>query len=299
MKTFFGMMAIIVAGSLYGCLNSIVKLAYNGGFSFAQVTYSQYIFGGMGLAILVLLSKSYRKMQWKAVIRLGLIGFIGLGGTSLFLYASLDRLSAPMAIVLLFQFTWISLVVERLFLKKSIIKQQVISVIVILIGTFCCLEITQAIKSHISVLGVLFGLSAAICYSIFLIGSATLPSDVPPFLQSFVMVFVNVFLLFLLFAPFQPSVNALNPFSSIWRWGIILGILGQFLPPLLFTFGAPIVGGTMTSILGSVELPVGVLFSSIVLHEPIHVIQWLGILLILVGIVFSQIRLGKERLKEL
>jgi drug/metabolite transporter (DMT)-like permease len=286
------MLAILVAASLYGVLNAVVKLAYQAGLSFEQVTYSQYIYGALGLLLVVLVTRSFRKLTAKAAIRLCLIGVLGLGGTSLFLYASLNRIPASMALVLLFQFTWISLVIEKWFLKKDITFKQVAAAVIILLGTLCVLHLQSLNLSGKTFIGMAFGFGAAICYSIFLIGSSVLPKEIPPFYQSFIMVFVNVIFLSLFFSPSMGG-GSLNPFSGIWKWGILLGAMGQFFPPLLITYGAPIVGGTMTSILGSVELPVGVLFSGLFLGEPITALQWFGIVLILAGILLTQIPMKK------
>jgi drug/metabolite transporter (DMT)-like permease len=286
------MLAILIAASFYGVLNAVVKLAYKAGLTFEQVTYSQYIYGALGLLIVVLVSRSYRKLTLKAALRLCLIGVLGLGGTSLFLYASLNRIPASMALVLLFQFTWISLVIEKWFLKKKITLKQVGAALVILIGTICVLHLQSLNLNGKTFIGMVFGFGAAICYAIFLIGSSVLPKEIPPFYQSFIMVFVNVLFLSLFFSPSMGG-GSLNPFNGIWKWGLLLGVMGQFLPPLLITYGAPIVGGTMTSILGSVELPVGVLFSGLFLNEPISALQWFGIGLILAGICLTQIPFKK------
>ena len=293
MRTLFGMLAIIIAASLYGVLNAVVKLAYKDGLSFEQVTYSQYIYGVLGLLFVVIVSRSFRKLTVKATLRLCLIGVIGLGGTSLFLYASLNRIPASMALVLLFQFTWISLVIEKWFLKKDISLKQVAAAVIILAGTLCVLHLQSLQLSGQTFIGMALGFGAAICYSIFLIGSSVLPKELPPFFQSFIMVFVNVIFLSLFFSPSMGG-GSLNPFSGIWKWGLLLGVMGQFLPPLLITYGAPIVGGTMTSILGSVELPVGVLFSGFFLNEPITALQWFGIVLILAGICLTQIPIKRS-----
>lgn len=298
LRTLFGMLAILIAASLYGVLNAVVKLAYKAGMTFEQVTYSQYIYGALGLLIVVLVSRSFRRLTFKAGLRLCLIGVLGLGGTSLFLYASLNRIPASMALVLLFQFTWISLVIEKWFLKKKITLKQVAAALVILIGTICVLHLQSLQLSSKTFIGMGLGFGAAICYSIFLIGSSVLPKEIPPFFQSFIMVVVNVIFLSLFFSPSMGG-GSLNPFSSMWKWGLLLGVMGQFLPPLLITYGAPIVGGTMTSIVGSVELPVGVLFSGLFLHEPITGLQWFGIVLILAGICITQIPINRPLSKQI
>lgn len=288
-KKLSGVFAVLCAASLYGALNSIVKLAYKAGFSFSQITYSQYVYGAIGLILLTIITMSFRKVSLKMLLRLSVVGVVGLGGTSLFLYASLREVPTAIALVLLFQFTWISILIERFFLKKRIQRKQIIAVLCVIVGTLCVLQITSIGGEHWTWVGILTGFLAAICYAVFLVGASVLPSTIPHIYMTTIMVVVNVVVFTAIFLPVEPF-HAINPFTTIWMWGIVLGVMGQFLPPLLFTYGAPIIGGTSTSILSSVELPVGVLVSSLMIHDPVSLIQWIGVIFILGGIVVSSIK---------
>jgi drug/metabolite transporter (DMT)-like permease len=59
--------------------------------------------------------------------------------------------------------------------------------------------------------------------------------------------------------------------------------------------GIPIIGGILTGILGAIELPVSVLSSNIILHEPISKAKWEGIALILLGISLASALGDRER----
>ncbi|MGV3489036.1 MAG: DMT family transporter [Tuberibacillus sp.] len=297
LKKLSGILAVLCGASLYGCLNSVVKLAYKEGFSFSQITFSQYIYGFIGLLILTLMTKGFRKMPLKAFVHLSLLGLFGLGGTSLFLYACLSVEPTSTALVLLFQFTWIGILIERFVFKKRIHKGQVLAVLFVIAGTFCVLQIGSITFEDLSWFGIATGLLAACCYSIFLIGVSVFPPIIPEFYKSMIMVMVNVVVFFIIFSAVEP-IREINPFGTIWIWGLILGVMGQLLPPLLLSYGAPIIGGTTTSILSSVELPVGIIVSGIMIKDTIDVVQWIGVVLILAGIYFAILRPKSERLKS-
>ena len=61
------------------------------------------------------------------------------------------------------------------------------------------------------------------------------------------------------------------------------------LPPLLFAYAIPKVGVSLSTILGSVELPTAALCAYLILGEKISVWQFLGILLILAAIIIINI----------
>ncbi|MNR45714.1 EamA-like transporter family protein [compost metagenome] len=82
--------------------------------------------------------------------------------------------------------------------------------------------------------------------------------------------------------------------GSLLKWGIILAVFGTVIPPLCFASGIPKAGLTLSSILSSVELPVAVTMSALVLHEEVSWIRWLGIAIILGAMILPNL----ENLKK-
>ena len=100
------------------------------------------------------------------------------------------------------------------------------------------------------------------------------------------MVTGGFILLAILFPPYFLFNGLL--WGPLLLFGALLGFFGAFLPPLLFAIGVPHVGEGMAGILGAAELPVAVLMSSLVLHEPVGEVRWLGVALILAGVVLPE-----------
>ncbi|ALC88994.1 hypothetical protein AM500_03665 [Bacillus sp. FJAT-18017] len=288
MKKSIGILSVLIAASLYGFVNTIVKLAYAADFQYAELTVSQYVYGSLGLLVLVLVTKSFSKVSLKDFGKLLVVGGVGLGGTSLALYASLAYVPTSISLVMLFQFTWIGLVIERFVFKRKIGHNQWLAVALVLAGTLFVLQITTIDAGSVNMAGVLYGFLAAICYSVFLIGASVLPASIPNFYKTFLMVAGTMVLLLVGFAAVTPPAE-MNPFGDVMGWGILLGLLAQAIPPVLFTYGAPKIGGTLTSILSAFELPVGIIASYLIVGEQVVLAQWVGMLLILAGIVVSQL----------
>ncbi|CEG28891.1 DMT family transporter [Bacillus sp. B-jedd] len=284
-----GILSVLTAASLYGFVNTIVKLAYADGFTFAELTISQYVYGTLGLLVLIVATRSFGKISFRDYAKLLAVGGIGLGGTSLALYTSLAHVPTSVSLVMLFQFTWIGLLIEKFVFKRKIRRNEWLAVVIVLAGTLLVLQITSVDSGVINAPGVLYGFLAAIFYSVFLIGASVLPQTIPQFYKNGLMVSGTLVLLLIGFSVTTP-MSGINPFGSVLKWGLMLGILAQLLPPVLFTYGAPKIGGTLTSILSSVELPVGIIASNLILGEKVVLVQWIGMLLILAGIVVSQMR---------
>ncbi|MGF1923857.1 MAG: EamA family transporter [Bacteroidia bacterium] len=63
---------------------------------------------------------------------------------------------------------------------------------------------------------------------------------------------------------------------------------------MCFAAGIPKIGLSLSSILSSVELPVAVMMSSLILHEEVNLIRWLGVICILSALILPNL----ENLKK-
>lgn len=68
-------------------------------------------------------------------------------------------------------------------------------------------------------------------------------------------------------------------FEGLFLYGCLLAF---------FNIGVPRIGAGMASILGAAELPTAVLAPSLFLQESVSLLQWLGVLIILFGIVLPE-----------
>ena len=73
-----------------------------------------------------------------------------------------------------------------------------------------------------------------------------------------------------------------------------MSVFGMVLPSYLYAKGAPFIETGLAAILGSIELPVVIVFSSVLLNETTSLTQWVGIVVILLGIVVSERKTGSR-----
>ncbi|ABO48914.1 membrane protein [Desulforamulus reducens MI-1] len=74
-----------------------------------------------------------------------------------------------------------------------------------------------------------------------------------------------------------------------------LGLLGGVIPTFLLAKGVPQVGAGMSTILCSSELPVALLASALILAEKSTLLQWCGVVLIILGISTPYISLLRHQ----
>ena len=134
-----GVLFVGLGASIYGMLATFVKMSYKDGFTTSEVTTAQFVLGFLGLLILnVIQTKTSKKQLSKPgrkEIKMLMITGTSLGFTSLFYYIAVQYINVSIAIVLLMQSVWFSVVVESFIAKKFPNARKVIATIIVLIGT--------------------------------------------------------------------------------------------------------------------------------------------------------------------
>ncbi|MCQ4139699.1 DMT family transporter [Chryseobacterium sp. EO14] len=316
-----GVLFVGIGASIYGMLATFVKLAYQDGYTTSEVTTSQFLLGIVGLLVLnfiqTITSKKALPSPTSKEVRNLMLAGTSLGCTSLFYYIAVQYINVSIAIVLLMQSVWFSVVVESFLTKKIPNARKIISVIIVLAGTILA---TNLINESLDLdwKGIFWGLLAAASYTLTMFTSNTLATHLPVFRKSIIMllggsVVVFAFLFFAQIGPlhfeglksfyltFTDNTEHIHSFnySILWKYGLILSLFGTIIPPILFNVGFPNAGLGLGSIVSSLELPVSVTMAFVLLGEKVIFIQWVGIILILFAIVLMNLPKKDKQLAEI
>ncbi|WP_052807197.1 EamA family transporter [Risungbinella massiliensis] len=277
---------VLIGASFYGMTGVITKFAYGDGYNASQVAAGQVLFGTLLLWIFAFRDwkaiRDYPKKKLWILIISGAFPTL----TTIVYYIAIERLGPSLAIILLFQFTWMGVVVESVRTKQAPSAYKWLSVSVILIGTYFAAGIQIGQLDRLDLIGFLCGLLAAIGYTGFIFASGSLGLGLPPTLRG---AWLNTGSLMLILALYSPTVYTDGALiEGLWKWGLILGISGAFLPSFLFTKAIPHLGSGVASLLGSVELPVAILAAALLLQEEVSLFRWSGVVVILFGIWLAE-----------
>lgn len=289
-----GSILVGLGASSYGMLATFVKMAYQEGFSTAEVTLSQFILGFAGLFILTLFRKRQvvpetKTSGFRSILKLIVAG-TSLGLTSVFYYIAVQYIPVSIGIVLLMQTVWMGVVLEMILHKKAPGLLKILSVFLILAGTVLA---TSLLKQSVTInwVGFGWGILAAVTYTATMYTSNHVELHFPPLKRSLYLILGGLIVISLIFH------SALNrEFSSgiFMRWGLLLSLFGTILPPLLFTKGMPLTGMGLGAIIASIEIPVAIFTANVLLNEPVSLLQWIGVVLILFAVVLMNIRTKKK-----
>jgi drug/metabolite transporter (DMT)-like permease len=301
------LLSVLMGAICYGILSTIVVTAYGEGYELGEVVGSQLLVGCILAWGFMLLTKwreksrlgsrtgkastANHKLTWKQRLFLMAAG-APTAITGLLYYESLRYIPNSLAIILLFQFTWIGVLIHAISHRKRPNGIVLLTLVILFGGTLLAAGIVEQGMSRFNWIGVALGLLSAVSYSLFILLSGKAIPFVHPAYRSGWMITGGMLLVFILFPPYF-LINGLL-LGNLLLFGFMLGLFGAFLPPVLFAVGVPHIGEGMTGILGASELPVAVLLSAVVLHEHVSVLQWIGVALVMLGValpeVFKRIR---------
>ncbi|RIW38510.1 EamA/RhaT family transporter [Bacillus salacetis] len=289
--------AVFIGACSYGVLSTVVKLAYQNGMKIAEVTFAQFFIGWSILALVYSFTTVKQTLSTKVKLFL-IAGGIPSGLVGVFYYTSLQTVEASFAIILLFQFVWIGILLDCAVENRSPDRKTLAAILILLAGTVLSSRISlDGTSSSLDVNGILAGLAAAGAFALFIFANARIAPDISAVQRSFYMVTGSFLFVSLYFLPALLK-EGMGSAGNIGVYGTVLGFFGVFIPPFLFAYGMPHIGSSIGSILGSAELPVTIILSMLFLHEYVTWIQWTGIFLILGAIILTNVDVGLKRKRQ-
>lgn len=290
-----GVFLVALGATSYGMLATFVKLAYKDGFTTAEVTSSQFIYGIIGVLLINLFQKFNNKEKAiqassKNIAQLMIAG-TSLGMTSVFYYLCVRYIDVSIAIVLLMQTVWMGVLLEWILDKKLPSTQKIVSVIIVLFGTFLATKLYE-FNIKLDWRGIFWGILAAASFTTTMFTANKVALGISSAQRSLYMLLGGAVIVFT-FSAFT-QVGSLN-FDIFKNYGLFLALFGTIIPPMLLNAGFPKTGLGLGSIVASLELPVSVMMAFLILKEEVVIWQWFGILLIILAIVIMNINFSKKK----
>lgn len=277
---------MVLIGSIsYGTLSTMIKFGFMDGHSSGDLVGSQYLVGWLIVAVLFLFTFKY-KVSWKNAGLLGLTGmmsaFVGKA------YAvSVAELPASIAVVFLFQFTWIGVLIESIINKRRPDRSKILAIVLLFIGTLFAGAIFGQPLSTLSLTGILFGLLSALLFALYMFCNSKFAVGESSMKRLFYIATGAMLTAVFTTNPITLVTNLVE--TNLWYYGLLLGTLGVVVPFFFFAVSLPKVGVGLGTILCAAELPSAMVVSVIFLGEGVTPLQWFGMFLIIVGIALPEL----------
>lgn len=227
--------------------------------------------------------------QWLSV---ALIGCLGYYISSLLDFSGLQYVSAGIERLILFVYPTLVLIMSALLFKERITIRQWTAVIITYIGLALAFvsEISfQTTQSDHFYLGSALILACAFTYAGYIVGSGRLiPLVGAAKFNSYAMSFASVAVLIHFYVVSNQSLLHLE--STVYIYSFLMAILSTVIPSYLVVEGIKRIGSNNAAIAGSIG-PVSTIFQAyIFLGESVSMIQILGTVLILAGVLLISVK---------
>lgn len=287
MKLNKGILFVLIGAAFFGFTPVFAKLGFSFGYTLGQINIAQMLISSILLWSFTLIKRAgFKGLNKKNIPQIMMTGcFTGL--TSIFYYGAMQYVPASLAIILMFQFVWIGILLEWIFSKIKPAPVTILSIILILVGVFFASNVLNGDIQGLPFKGILFGILSAFTYAGFIFFSGKVAVNVDPWTRTSLMATGSTILVLVIFMREIPSVFPLE--TNLLTSAVGVSLFGAVLPPLFFAMGAPLITGGIANILTSIELPVAILSASIILSETITPLQWVGTAIILAAIALNEL----------
>ncbi|RNB51689.1 DMT family transporter [Brevibacillus gelatini] len=277
---------VLLGACSYGVLSLFMKHAFALGFTPYEMSGSQLIFGGL-IMIIAALFFSRERFRLKYLLILAPVSVM-MASTSILYHQAVSRLSASLAIVLLFQFTWIGVLLESLVERKWPTAKKWVSLFMLGGGTVLASGLGEGGLQGVSITGLVCGLLSGATFALVIFFSGRILPGLNPYLRSAITISLAAVMLSIVYPPTFLFNGRLM--DGLLPLGLLVAVFGSVIPIFCLAAGVPRIGNGLATILSAVELPTVVLLSSLVLQEKVTFSQWGGVLMILAAICVPQIK---------
>lgn len=278
-----GFIFVILAGIGFGFLGIFARWAYQSGLSVGELLSFRFIFAGLLLSLGLIVTKpSLLKLSLRQIIVSAGLGVFGYAVFSTLYFKSIEGISVPLAALLLFTFPIFVNLGAHFILKERMTRIQFISLLIACAGLGILLWGDIVVDSIASVL---FALTAALTYSVYVLVSGKLQKNVHPFSSSlYVITSAGLALIFFN----RPDLNKIFSLTQE-QYLIITGIaiISTIGPLTLFLAGLQRLSSSKASIVVMIEPVVAALAAWILLDEALTNLQLVGAMLVMTALFLN------------
>lgn len=273
----------------------MVKLAYQYEVDAVSLLLLRMVFSLPFYIVISLLQKPIAKANLTRRDFLYLIGFgfIGYYLASYFDFQGLTYIKAGLERLILFVYPTLVFILSFIFLKKKITTYQTWAILITYLGVAIVFtsELNQGKSDNLFLGSVLIFLSA-LTYAGYLVGSGWL---IPKFgatrFTSYAMIISCIcVVIHYSFSADMNKVFALQ--NEVYLIGFLMAVFATVIPSYLISFSIKTLGAGSFSIMGSLGPISTVVLAFIFLDEKLTILQMIGAVVVIAGVLIGERRLG-------
>ena len=243
-----GSLCIIGTTICYGLVPALSFMAYDTGIVTETLLFDKFLYAAILMWAYIFIKKIPFKLN-KAAARTMIFIMISYIGIATTLYFSFDYISGSLATIISFTFPAMVLAVEMIRGKEAVRAKKIIAVAMSLAGL---IFIVWAPGMEVNIIGVIFALGCAVCYTVYIInlGSENLKGTNSLVTAGYVLLASAVFNFFRCFISGQPLFTENG---EQLKFMLLLAVICAFAAILLNCLGIKLIGSSNASIINTFE----------------------------------------------
>lgn len=281
---FKGYMLGVLSSVSYGLIPIFILPLKQARFSMDITLFYRFLFSAMMVGGYLLYSGERFRISKKETLILAVLG-ICYALSSEFLFIGYDFLTPGIASTVLFIYPVIVALIMFFFYKERLTKLSVISLLLAFAGVIVLCLKGEGLEINFAGLGVV--MLSSLFYALYMVIVNKSELKVSGFKLSFYsMLFTSAFFMLKASAGGESfAVPSLSVFFSF----IVFAFLTTVISSLCLVYAIKYIGSTPTAILGALEPVVAVMVSVLIFHEKFTGNLFIGITLILLGVILNVI----------
>ena len=286
-----GYTLIFIAGFLWGCIGLFVKELENAG-STPELTAFLRVF----FAFIIMLIASCIKGGWRSLIVDGktllscaLLGLICHGIYNIFYSLAVTMAGVSVSAVLLNIAPVFTLFFSAMLFREKITAIKLAAIVINIFG--CVLTVTNGVFDiqTLSIIGLLCGVGAGICYALTSVIGKLAADKTDPFVMSMYSYLFAAMFLALWMKPWQQEIHC---DVTILVWGALYALIPTAIAYVIYYRGLQsLTENSKAPVIASVETVVAAVIGVTIYREQIGGFSIIGIVLVLISIVIMNMRL--------
>ena len=280
-----GYLLVLSAGTLWGTIGLFVKQMGLNGSTPVITSFLRVFFAALIMLPLCLVRGGRRSLHIgkKAFVFCVVLGIVCHGVYNILYSLAVTLTGVSISAVLLNIAPVFTLLFSALLFLEHITGQKILAIIVNIFG--CILAVTNGKldAASFSVIGILFGVGAGLCYVMTAIFGRLAAEQADPFVMSLYSYLAAAVLLFLWARPWSQGI-AIS--ANVLIWGFLFALIPTSTAYILYYWGLQKINeSSKVPVIASVETIVAALIGTLLYRERLGVVSILGVLLVMGSIL--------------
>lgn len=276
MKQLSGILLIAISAASFGTLAIFGRFLYAAGMDTFTMLFLRFGIAAILMTIILVVRKEKfprGKILWQ-LVGMGALGYVGQSFSYL---SAIKYASAGLVALLLYLYPMFVFILSVIVLREKVTWIQIVALILALTGTALTVDPNGG-----QLLGILFSISAALIYSVYIIVGTNVMKHVSA-VQSSAVIFASAGGVYGILT----LVNGVHLPTTNTGWINIVGIVlvATVVPVVTFLAGLERIGPTNSAMLSTLEPVVTVLLAAWIFNERLQTVVMLGGGFILVAVI--------------